>query len=81
MTYWIDRALSALEDAKRTGQSDARLLSGNATTLLIEADHVIARSDYEVYPDEAMPVADFVELLEVWRTKVLDALRRKGRAD
>ena len=43
------------------------LVSGNATSLILTEDGVCARSDYEAYEDEKMPMADFERGMRAWR--------------
>ena len=71
-TYWIDRArayaLAANEDA-----SANPIAHGNVTIVTVEDGEVIARFDFDPddEPGEAMPVSEFVEILDCWRERVL----------
>jgi hypothetical protein len=59
--YWIDRALEGL--AKKPADPSRPFLWGNATELCTDGNKVRAHSQYELFPDEVMPVADFVDVL------------------
>lgn len=67
-TYWIDRTLTALRDAK----DGDRIASGNAWNLVLEREEVLAHSQYgeEVATDQRLSLGDFVGLLEAWRAEV-----------
>jgi hypothetical protein len=67
-TYWIDRALLAVDE----GIGEQPFLWGNGTELRLTGDQVVAHSQYEAFEDKAMPVADFIQLLKAWRVAVLD---------
>ena len=73
--YWID---SALERVK-TVTVGAPFQSGNELALFLDGDRVRARSLYELFADEVMSKEDFIELLQSWRERVIDA-RRSGKA-
>ena len=68
--YWIDHALAALRPPLAQA-AETVIAEGNATQLLRRADVVVARSLYEMWDDQAMPVHEFVQLLTTWRTEVL----------
>ena len=68
-TYWIDHALSKV--ASRPG---TEVSSGNATRLVRTDEGIRARSDYELFEDEEMPVEHFVRLLQVWRSAVVERI-------
>lgn len=72
-TYWIDRArartLAAIENPSVTP-----IAHGNATIVTIDNGHVVARFDFDPEPDtagEAIPVDQFIEILDRWRDHVL----------
>jgi hypothetical protein len=69
-TYWIDRALRVVRSMSEAGQSGL-VQGGNAASVVIKDGQVIARSDYEMFDDEAMPVGDFEGVLEIWRRQVV----------
>jgi hypothetical protein len=50
------------------------LVSGNATSLVVVGDKVIAHSDYEVFDDEEMPLTAFVSGLRAWRAATAERL-------
>ena len=68
-TYWIDRAHLAVD----AGTGEQPFLWGNGTELRLSGDQVVAHSQYEAFEDKAMPVADFIRLLNAWRAAVLAA--------
>jgi hypothetical protein len=70
-TYWIDRTLTALA---KGGPPGTVLVSGNATSLILTAEGVCAHSDYEVFDDEQMPMADFVRGMSEWREATMALL-------
>ena len=68
--FWIDRALAALERSPRGG-TETVVAEGNAHQLLRRGDEVVARSLYELWDDQAMPLREFVQVLTTWRNLVL----------
>lgn len=70
-TYWIDHAIARIHSA-----SAKALGGGNATSLIRVGDEVIAHSDYELFEDERMSVAEFLNGLELWREAVQSAIDR-----
>jgi hypothetical protein len=70
-TYWIDEALTAISagENRNTGKP---FQWGNATALLLTDEQVIARSLYELFPDQAIPADEFTRVLRLWRDKVID---------
>jgi hypothetical protein len=65
-TYWIDRAIRRCEDG-----ADGPIQGGNAASLLLRGSRVVATSDYELFDDESMPVAEFLDILRQWRAEVI----------
>ena len=43
----------------------------NATTLVLSGSQVLAKSDYELFDDESMPVVNFLDILRRWRAEVV----------
>ena len=72
-TYWIDRAEQGVQRARRTGDSQP-FLWGNATALRVDGGSVLASDEYlgDLEP-EAMPLAEFLALLEEWRRWVVES--------
>ena len=68
--FWIDRTLAALERPS-TGGPEAVIAEGNAVQLLRSDAAVVARSLYELWDDQTMPLREFVQVLLAWRTTVL----------
>jgi hypothetical protein len=68
-TYWIDRA----EQGARLSVKSRPFVTGNATTLRVMDQTVLANYDYaeDDEPGESMPLSDFLELLREWRVRVL----------
>jgi hypothetical protein len=75
--YWIDAALSRLEEQQARNAS-GRFIWGNESALLLEGDQIVAHSLYELFDDERMPVAMFLRILGGWRQQVVSA-RSEGR--
>ena len=69
-TFWIDQTLEAIEQ----GASGVIVASGNMTELVVEADGLVARSQYDMFDDQPVSRAELVELLNRWRVVVLDLL-------
>ncbi|MBX3194549.1 MAG: hypothetical protein KF727_05540 [Microbacteriaceae bacterium] len=67
-TYWIDRALSALQSEAAEGEA---LASGNATQIVSSSGRVVARSLYDLFEEEAMDSDEFERLLTEWRAEVV----------
>lgn len=71
-TYWLDRAraytLAADEDP-----SANPIAHGNVTIVTVERGRVVARFDFDPddEPGERVPVGQFIEVLDLWREKVL----------
>ena len=72
-TYWIDRALLAVD----SGTREQPFLWGNGTELRLSGDEVVAHSQYEAFEDQGMPLTDFIQLLKAWRAAVLDTRRNR----
>ena len=71
-TYWIDSALDRLSRLQGAHE-DGMIASGNAYSILLSGDRVTAAFDYgDEDTFEAMPIEDFVDLLERWRQRVID---------
>lgn len=66
-TYWIDRTVAALSSA-RDGEVVA---SGNSTELVVEADHVVARSQYETFVEQRLSRTAALDVLGQWRAEVV----------
>lgn len=76
-TYWIDLALERSRQAAEAG--DERPFTwGNITELSVRNGEVVARYDYADpdEPGEALPLDEFLDLLNRWRTRVLESARR-----
>ena len=74
-TCWIDRTVAALSSA-RDGEVVA---SGNASDLVVEADEVVARSQYDTCDDERLPRSDLLDVLAQWRAEVVRVLSSAER--
>jgi hypothetical protein len=72
-TYWIDRTLTALANG---GPPGTLLVSGNATSLVLSVDGVCARSDYELFEDEQIPIEEFVVGMSAWRDATVELLEQ-----
>jgi hypothetical protein len=70
-TYWIDRTLDALHKASGPGTVIA---SGNAGELVLDQEHVVARSQYEAWDDERMHSDEFEAGLRAWRKTMVERL-------
>ena len=74
-TYWIDVAERGARGATETG-SETPFTSGNITSLRVVGTNIVAAYDFgepESDPSEAMPLADFLDLLRQWRDEVMAA--------
>ncbi len=69
-TYWVDRAIDEIR-RRRAHREDGAIQGGNSTTLVLSGSQVVARSDYELFDDEVMPVDDFVDVLQRWRSQII----------
>jgi hypothetical protein len=72
-TYLIDVAEEGAA-IRASEQGDERpFTAGNVTRLRVRSERVTACLDFaEDEPGEAMPLADFLAILGVWRVRVLD---------
>jgi hypothetical protein len=72
-TYWIDTTLAQLK-GRLADSGVAPIASGNITYLIVRDGSVQARLDIDSDDDnnyDAVPVADFLELLNAWRARVM----------
>jgi hypothetical protein len=73
-TYWIDEALAGLRNRLKY-PSLGPFASGNVTYLQLSSEQVEARYDFDPSDSDSVdrvPVAEFLELLNAWRKRVLD---------
>lgn len=72
-TYWIDRA-RAYAVAANEDPSANPIAHGNITIVTVEHGSVVARFDFDPTdePGEAIPLSQFLEVLDRWRKRVLD---------
>jgi hypothetical protein len=68
-TYWIDTAIDGIR-AGRGSREPARIVSGNATSLLVQGDTVIAESDYELFEPVTVHADCMLQILEAWRERI-----------
>jgi hypothetical protein len=75
-TYWIDVARKGAVNAARD-RSERLFTGGNITLLRVRGDEVEARYDYDDddVAGETIPLADFLSLLEEWRSRVETSAR------
>lgn len=74
-TYWLDDALRLLRERMRDKGSQP-FASGNVTYFQLKNGQVEARYDFDPEESdsvEAVPVSEFLDLLQEWRRHVLDA--------
>ena len=71
-TYWVDRALDRLSVQVA---EHVVIVEGNGTELLCEGDRVVARSLYDAFSEQSMPMDDFREVLREYRDRILSAMR------
>lgn len=78
-TYWIDIAREGAVTAARD-RSERPFTGGNVTLLRVRRDEVEARYDYDDdgVAGETLPLADFLSLLDQWRSRV-EASARNAR--
>ena len=70
-TFWIDSTLGRLR-SMREGQTLGPIASGNAYSLILDGDDVVASFDYGDEDDqERLAVDDVIELLTGWREAVV----------
>lgn len=70
-TFWIDRTLAAIEQ----GATGAIAAAGNTTDLVLDAEGLVAHSQYEMFDDQHVEKAELVDLLRRWRAVVHELLR------
>jgi hypothetical protein len=73
-TYWIDATLDRIES-----RSTGRLIWGNETELVRAGESLHARSLYELFDAEQMPLADFRAILGTYRDSVTSAIAAGAR--
>lgn len=78
-TYWIDAAREGALNAAREG-AERPFTWGNITLLRVRGDGIEARYDYDDddVAGETIPLADFLSLLEEWRSRI-EASARAAR--
>jgi hypothetical protein len=69
-TYRIDLLTTRIE--AWDGQVENSLAAGNTTELLKHHDVVIARSLYDLFDDEQLPVETILTTLRAWRDRVVE---------
>lgn len=71
-TYWIDRARAYALTAHEHPSANP-IAHGNVTIVTVENGNVVARFDFDPddEPGESIPLDQFVEILDRWRTQVL----------
>ena len=72
-TFWIDRTLAAIEQ----GPTGAIAAAGNSTDLVLDAEGLVAHSQYEMFDDQHVERVELVDLLRRWRAVVRGLLRTK----
>jgi hypothetical protein len=77
-TYWIDTALERMtpEHAK---DDEHKVAGGNETELAVAGETVHARSLYDLFDPEQMPLDAFATMLGSYREAVLSAISRGER--
>ena len=70
-TYWIDLLIFRLRHWHDDDGREQVLVEGNTTAIVKVSDEAVARSLYELFDDERMPVQDLLPALEDWRVRVL----------
>lgn len=70
-TYWIDLLTSRLENWVPDAGDEMAILNGNVTELVRSGPDLIARSLYDLFDDERLPVKDLLPLLREWRARVV----------
>jgi hypothetical protein len=73
-TYWIDATLDRIE-----GGSTGPLIWGNETELVRAGESLYAKSLYELFEAEQMPLADFRAVLRTYRDAVTSAIAAGAR--
>jgi hypothetical protein len=75
-TYWVDRAEEGARNAQRDG-NERPFTSGNITLLRVVGDDVVATYDFsEDEPSQAMPLDDFLAVLDEWRSRIIESAVR-----
>ena len=69
-TYWLDLLIGRLESWSDEPGVEQSVISGNTTELVKVGDFVIARSLYELFDDERLPIVDLLPVLGRWRDQV-----------
>jgi hypothetical protein len=80
-TYWIDVARDGAVKAVRN-RSERPFIWGNSTLLRVMGNEVEARYDYDddQTAGETIPLADFLSLLDDWRSRVETSARFSRQA-
>jgi hypothetical protein len=73
-TYWIDATLDRIE-----GSSTGRLIWGNETELVRTGESLYAKSLYELFEAEQMPLTAFRAILGMYRDAVTSAIAAGAR--
>lgn len=70
-TYWLDLLIERVENWSDAPGVEQSVISGNATELIKVDDRVVARSLYELFEDESLPIAEVLPALRSWREQVV----------